>query len=58
MKYRVRTSFSSAKAAFRPGQVLTESKVSHWKNLKSLINAGFLEILLEVEDNDSSIPKS
>ncbi len=58
MKYRVRTSFSSAKATFRPGQILTENKVSHWKNLKPLINAGFLEILLEVDDNDSSIPKS
>jgi hypothetical protein len=58
MKYRVRSSFSSAKATFKPGQILTEAKVSNWKNLKSLINAGFLECLLEVEDNGTPNAKT
>lgn len=51
MKYRVRSSFRDAKTTYPTGELLTEGKVKHWKNLAALVTAGFLEILLEVDDN-------
>lgn len=58
MKYRVKTSFQGGKTAYKVGQVLSETKVSSWKNLQALINAQFLEILLEVDDNGTSNRKA
>lgn len=58
MKYRVKTSFQGGKTIYKVGQVLSETKVSSWKNLQALINAQFLEILLEVDDNGTSNRKA
>ena len=58
MKYVVRTSFKDAKKIYPRGEVLTENKVKNWKNLQSLITARFLEVLLEVDDNDTTGSKS
>ena len=58
MKYVVRTSFKDARKTYARGEVLTESKVKNWKNLQSLITARFLEVLLEVDDNDTTSSKS
>lgn len=58
MKYRVKTSFQGGKTTYKVGQILSETKVSSWKNLQALINAQFLEILLEVDDNGTSNRKA
>jgi len=58
MKYLVRTSFKDAKNSYKAGDVLSESKVKNWKNLQSLVDSRYLEVLLEVDDNDITNSKT
>jgi len=56
-KYLVRTSFKDAKNSYKAGDVLSESKVKNWKNLQSLVDSRYLEVLLEVDDSQLPHPE-
>lgn len=57
-KYLVRTGFPGNGKEYKRGEVLTETDVTGWPNLRSLVKADYLEVLVEEKDTEEVIEDS
>ncbi len=58
MRYRVNVPFTGSKKRYKIGEILSESRVRSWKNLRALVASRYLEPIIEDDNNDTSNAKT